>query len=73
MTQIYNVTYDDGKVTEEATLLKVLNIIKREVERSVRVNCEATIRIHDDVNDLVHEIKITDGGEEVLENYIDHD
>ena len=62
--RIFNVTDDVGNETEETSLAPLLAKLGVEIERVVRVECECTVRIHNDVNDIACEFKITDGGEE---------
>lgn len=64
MIQVFNITDDNGNQYEVNSLDVLATKLKVEIERVVRTNCECTIRLHDEVNDLVHEIKVTDGGEE---------
>jgi len=64
MTQVYLITDDNGVAAEHGSLNFILEKIKVEIEQSVLINTECTIRIYDDVNDIISERRIQDAGED---------
>lgn len=64
MTQVYLITDDNGVAAEHGSLDFILEKIKKEIEQSVRTNCACTVRVHDNVNDIISESLIQDAGED---------
>jgi len=64
MKQIYLVTNDDGTQQEVDSLDNLFDKLKAIVIGTVRMDIEATIRIHDKASGIVAEYKVNDAGEE---------
>lgn len=59
----YLIIDDVGLTTESSTLQPLFERVRFLVEANVAANSEATVRVHDDVNDIVVEFLIKDSGE----------